>query len=347
MQRPNGTGSIDRSARVRLIKRVIIGLIVSAILFPTLLCVLLFCRLEKLEGQLQKLTDTEETILAVSAENDMQLTRVGTKDNKESYITNEPETVSDNTLKEPEGYENSPVVDNFEANAVSINDAGVSANTTLDPTIANQDWPKKVYLTFDDGPSIHTDDILDILGSYGVKGNFFVVATDKPELKKMYKRIIDEGHVLGMHSYSHKYNEIYASRDSFINDVSKIQSLIYDETGFMPTIYRFPGGSSNKVAKLDMSTYVDVLAERGITFYDWNISSEDATTPAPDRDQIVMNSLNGIQNHEEAMILMHDLGNKNATVEALPLIIERLIEMGAQIAPIDENTMPIQHINIQ
>lgn len=321
MQKPNGTGSIDRSARVNLIKRVIIGLVVAAVVLPTLLCIILFCRIGKLEREIQELSDARErasivkTMAVHAEENELQEKRVGVKE-----------------LREPD---TSTI--NMEETEISL-----SANE-----IEHADWPKKVYLTFDDGPSSNTDDILDILNQYGVKGNFFVVATDSESLQGMYKRIVDEGHVLGMHSYSHKYDEIYASREAFINDLSKIQSLVYEKTGYMPEIYRFPGGSSNLVSNISMSVFINVLNERGITYYDWNISSQDASNPMLPKEQIVENSLYGIQDQEEAMILMHDLGNKTSTVEALPEIIERLQEMGVEIAPIDENTMHIQHTNIQ
>lgn len=218
--------------------------------------------------------------------------------------------------------------------------ASVSTGTNTDNVNM---WPKKVYLTFDDGPSVNTGRILDILDSYGIKGNFFVVGTDSENLKKMYKRIIDEGHVLGMHSYSHKYSEIYASKDSFIRDLDRISDLVFEETGTRPRIYRFPGGSSNNVSRVPMKELMAVLEERGITYYDWNVLSGDATNPALPTQDIINNSLDNIGYYEEAMILFHDLSNKTTTVEALPQIIEALLERGITIAPIDENTMLIQH----
>ena len=208
-------------------------------------------------------------------------------------------------------------------------------------------WPKKVYLTFDDGPSSNTAEILDILKQYGVKGNFFVVGTRSESLRPLYRRYLEEGHVLGMHSYSHEYSEIYASKEAFAEDLDKIRNLILEETGYDPTIYRFPAGSSNTVTKVPISELVDVLNERGITYYDWNVSSGDATNPALPADEIVENALKDIDKHEETMILMHDLGNKGTTVEALPRIIEALQEQGIPIATIDETTLLIQHATNQ
>lgn len=206
---------------------------------------------------------------------------------------------------------------------------------------------KKVYLTFDDGPSSNTGRLLDILNSYGVKGNFFVVGTKNEKLLPYYKRIVDEGHVLAMHSYSHRYEEIYRSEEAFLDDLTRIQSMIYEETGCMPNIYRFPGGSSNTVSGVDMKELEALLAQRGITYYDWNISSGDAANPMLSAEEIVENSLKDLNEYEEAMILMHDLSNKTSTVEALPAIIEGILAMGVEIAPITQDSMLIQHVNTQ
>lgn len=75
---------------------------------------------------------------------------------------------------------------------------------------------KTVYLTFDDGPSKNTRQILDLLDKYDIKATFFVCGTQDEELMPLYKEIIEKGHTLGMHSYSHDYDEIYASTESFL-----------------------------------------------------------------------------------------------------------------------------------
>ena len=181
------------------------------------------------------------------------------------------------------------------------------------------------------------------MDSYGVKGNFFVVGTDNAELRKMYKRIVDDGHVLCMHSYSHKYNEIYSSVDAFTKDLDKISDLLYEVTGERPKYYRFPGGSSNSISKLPMSDFIKVLDERGITYFDWNVVAGDATNPMLPKDQIIANSLGDLNQYEEAMILFHDLYNKTSTVEALPTIIEAIQAKDIPIAAIDDTTMTIQH----
>ena len=212
---------------------------------------------------------------------------------------------------------------------------------------------KKAYLTFDDGPSSNTDRILDILDEYNVKGNFFVIGRFSDSYKDQYKRIIDEGHVLGMHSYSHIYTEIYESADAFTADLNHVQYVIYDVTGYVPTIYRFPGGSSNLVSTVDMHEFIDILDKRGIVYYDWNVNSGDADTSLLGKEQIIDNVFTGIkaldspEERNEVMILFHDLSQKTTTVEALPTVIEGLQAQGYVIAPIDDYTKLIQHPNVK
>ncbi len=231
------------------------------------------------------------------------------------------------------------------SNELSLIDIGAieSAKSNASSVSDDKAWPRRVYLTFDDGPSANTAKILDILKKYKVKGNFFVVGTEDPELQKMYKRIVDEGHVLCMHSYSHRYNEIYSSVDAFTADLDKISALLEEVTGSVPKIYRFPGGSSNSVSRLPMKEFIKVLDERGITYYDWNVVAGDATNPMLPADKIIENSLCDLNEYEEAMILFHDLANKTSTVEALPAIIEAIQKNGITIAPIDDDTIPIRH----
>ena len=228
------------------------------------------------------------------------------------------------------------------SNELSLIDIGAFDKKSAEDGVRTA-WPRKVYLTFDDGPSANTAKILDILDEYDVKGNFFVVGTTNPELQEMYKRIVDEGHVLCMHSYSHKYNEIYSSVKAFTKDLDEISSLLYDVTGVKPVYYRFPGGSSNSVSRIPMKEFIKVLDERGLVYFDWNVVAGDATNPMLPADKIIENSLADLNEYEEAMILFHDLSNKTSTVEALPQIIEAIQESGIPIEPIDDTTMTIQH----
>ena len=96
---------------------------------------------------------------------------------------------------------------------------------------------ERVYLTFDDGPSEYTDEILDILDEYEVKATFFVLAKDGYE--EQYQRIVDEGHTLALHSYTHQYGQIYESPEAFRQDITMLSDYLFDITGYRCEFYRF------------------------------------------------------------------------------------------------------------
>ncbi len=202
----------------------------------------------------------------------------------------------------------------------------------------------RVYLTFDDGPSIYTDDILDILAEYNVKATFFVVGRENTASYARYLRIVEEGHTLGMHSYSHVYSDIYASPEAFAEDTQRIRSLLEDVTGQTPVFYRFPGGSSNDVSRTDIRELAEYLESQGIIYFDWNVSSGDAGKIPLTSDQIVRNALSGIESRDTTVILLHDAASKRSTVYALPQIIETLQSMdNVEILPITNDTAVIRH----
>lgn len=208
------------------------------------------------------------------------------------------------------------------------------------------DGTRKVYLTFDDGPSGNTGKILDILAEYDVKATFFVVGKEEEKYQPLYKRIVDEGHTLAMHSYSHKYNEIYQSKESFVEDLTKLQEFLYDTTGVWCRYCRFPGGSSNTVSRVDMHELIAYLEEQDMSYFDWNVSSGDASAAYISPEAIIRNSTARLQEFPEAIILMHDASDKDTTVEALPKLIEKIQAMeDTKIVPITDDTEAIHHIS--
>ena len=211
---------------------------------------------------------------------------------------------------------------------------------------SSTDSKKKIYLTFDDGPSANTDKILDILDKYNIKATFFVLGKTGEFASRAYKRIVDEGHSLGMHSFSHKYSEVYATKESFINDVTRLQEYLYEETGVWSRLYRFPGGSSNKVSKVPMNELIEYLNEQGIRYFDWNVSADDAVSGGLSKEKIVSNCLGTIDKYDECVILMHDALDKKSTLAALEEIIIRLNQRGdSEFLPITDDTIPVQHVN--
>ena len=236
--------------------------------------------------------------------------------------------------------------DVYSVSDVTDSQRDTTVETTPDiPDESDEDeYVREVYLTFDDGPSIYTDEILDILADHDVKATFFVTGKTDEESVDADKRIVEDGHTLGMHSYSHRYSQIYASKEAFVEDLNKLQEYLYETTGVWSRYYRFPGGSSNTASTVDMSELIDYLTEQDITYFDWNIVSGDASGQSLSADTIYNNCISRLTNFNEAVILMHDAADKHSTVEALPRIIESIQEMDdTVILPIDDDTFPIQH----
>ncbi len=211
----------------------------------------------------------------------------------------------------------------------------------------NPDGRRVCYLTFDDGPSENTLKILDILHRYGIKATFFVINTDKLEY---VKNIADEGHSVGLHSYSHNYGKIYSNTDAYFEDLQMISDRVRDILGYETKIIRFPGGSSNKVSisycKGIMSQLTVLTQEKGYSYYDWNVGSGDANSVTPSYTFIRNNVLNGAKDKNSACVLMHDTKAKTTTVEALPEIIEGLMKMGYSFDKIVPETYGYHHRNI-
>ena len=174
---------------------------------------------------------------------------------------------------------------------------------------------KKVYLTFDDGPSDHTAQILDILKKHKVKATFFVVGKETEHAKKMYQRIVLEGHTLAMHSYSHNYDQIYANVGAFSKDLMKLQKYLYDLTDVKPYIYRFPGGSSNHCAK-NIKPYIRYVNKKGLLYFDWNALNEDAVNFEQSPQQLNKKILKDVRRQKTSIVLMHDVHETTKTVKA-------------------------------
>lgn len=187
------------------------------------------------------------------------------------------------------------------------------------------------YLTFDDGPSANTERILDILAANNIKATFFVNGRGGRE--STYLRIANEGHKIGNHTYSHDYSEVYSSREQFLNSVNQLNDYLGALGIAKPDIIRFPGGSNNQVsipyggADLMDMLVSDVMAY-GYDYFDWNVSSGDASKITEEKGVIVNNVINGCKGKSNPVILMHDSGPKTTTAEALQEIIDYLRGQG-------------------
>lgn len=294
-------------------------------------CGVLLGRIHSLNRRIEDLTARMERLSAIAVEQQQLLEQIAGKRSSSGSGT-----VEGGKADTPgAGQANAP-----EDGQEAVPSGGQAVNTADEITAAH-----RVYLTFDDGPSSNTQEILDILDRYGVKATFFVVGKEGDSAEESMRRIVEDGHTIGMHSYTHKYSDVYASVEAFADDFAKLQEYIYDVTGVTSTVYRFPGGSSNTLSAIDMKEFAQYLDSQGVRFFDWNISSTDGASYLVPAETLIENCTSDIDKFGTAIILMHDAAGKKTTVEALPEIIEKIQAMeDTVILPITDETTPVQHI---
>ena len=221
--------------------------------------------------------------------------------------------------------------------------ANVVTGIDTEDNFATEGDVHNVYLTFNSVPGDNTNDILDVLAQHNVKATFFVVGSEAEGAAEVYQRIVNEGHTIGMHSYSNQYSLIYSSTKAFKEDYVKLSDYLYELTGTRSKFYRFPGGSGNEISNVNMAEFVHILNQEQISYFDWNVSAGDAANSYTVED-VQKNVLDGVAKYKTSVVLLHDSENKSTTVEALGSLIQTLQSQGAVILPIDENTNVIQYI---
>lgn len=203
---------------------------------------------------------------------------------------------------------------------------------------------KVVYLTFDDGPSANTERVLDILKKENVKATFFVTGNN-PKYNYLMKRAKEEGHAIGLHTYTHDYSRVYSSEKAYFDDLQKISDLVEKTTGERSKLLRFPGGSSNlvsaKYTKGIMSSLTKKVREKGYQYFDWNCDSTDAAGNNVPVETLVKNASSG--QGKQINILMHDTDAKDTTVAALPKIIESYRSRGYTFRELTADSFAPQH----
>lgn len=313
-----------RRQRINRIKTSIILVLVIWMVVCMAMNIFLLARVSSLQDQ-----------IGIIAEKMLESTQVKTETNAPS-----PETSGDYAT-----YDRDAADDNDAAvkEAVPEENKEIRGHVASEDNVREENGPMTVYLTFDDGPSENTPEILKILKKHGVKATFFVTGKEGDKAKEWYRQIVADGHTLGMHSYSHKYSTIYESVESFSADFTKLYQLLENTTGVKCQFYRFPGGSSNQVSNTDINEFIDYLGERGMTYYDWNVVCGDATSQIYTTDELVQNVMKDVVKYKYSVVLMHDAAEKDTTVEALEKILQKLEEMDAEILPITEDAPVIHH----
>ena len=290
-------------AQVRLIKRLILGFVIGGWgALLVLLCVL-------------------------GAYSIHQNARIG-------YLQNELEQLQNNTPTAKEE-EQQPVQQPSFSYQQAYPDLYVQAN---EQTVPHEGT---VYLTFDDGPSPTTLELLDVLDTFNVKASFFLVGTAVDQYPEVVQEIARRGHTIGIHANDHTYATLYQSVDSFLLDYETVSRKLEFLTGKKPDIFRFPGGSINSYNR---DLYMQLIAEmirRGYVYYDWNVSAEDAVARQRTSESIEKDVREQIGNHSYSIVLMHDSAGKETTVDALRELIPELQQQGYTFAALDNSVEPI------
>ena len=210
-------------------------------------------------------------------------------------------------------------------------------------TVTQNQEDKVIYLTFDDGPGPYTEQLLDTLAKYNVKATFFVTLQN-PSYSYLFKRMVNDGHTVAIHTATHDFS-IYASEETYYDDLNKIKQEILNQTGITSNIVRFPGGSSNMVSKKYnegiMTRLTASLEENGYEYYDWNIDSKDSNGQKLTPEQVKNNIINSLRAGHVNMVLQHDI--KLFSVNAVEQTILEAKEMGYTFKAIDSNTPECKH----
>ena len=204
------------------------------------------------------------------------------------------------------------------------------------------DRGKVVYLTFDDGPTKYTAELLDILAKYNVKATFFVTA-GYPDYADIIGRAKSEGHTIGIHCFNHDYKKVYAGERAYFADFQMIDDLIFEQTGERAQLVRFPGGSSNEVSRFNkgiMTRLTRLVEEKGYRYFDWNVLSGDAGE-TKSTEKIIQNIKEGILKKDIAVVLQHDM--YDYSVAAVEEVIVWGLENGYVFLPLTMDSPTIHH----
>lgn len=332
-----------RRKRVKLYKRIIIFIIISIIILPTVLCVILFCKMNSMHKEIRNLQaafDNKDKVSDNKGNNVSQEETPGISDNTGTpNKADNPTKPDDGSYKEQTKPEETTSKDEPQTTEAETKDLSPTGQKQMVEK-ALAEGRKVVYLTFDDGPCGNTGNLLDALDAAGVKATFFI--NGHTGYEDQLKRMVEGGHTLAMHTYTHEYEHVYRNLDTFGEEITTLRQYIYEVTGLDTNIFRFPGGSSNSKAVLPISEYIAYLEKNNLVYYDWNVSSGDGSEGLT-ADQVYGNVMSGIERQDVSVVLMHDSVNKLSTYEAIPRIIESLQAIDALILPIAYDTTPVHH----
>lgn len=206
--------------------------------------------------------------------------------------------------------------------------------------VETNDYGKVVYLTFDDGSSKNTKQILKILKENNIKATFFFNTSENQTADSIIKETYDDGHAVGvLTSTDYNYDGIYSSVENYLKDFDKSYNRIYQITGKEPSILRFPGGSINVFNKDNYPDLIDEIMSRGLVYFDWNVCANDGAGKIS-KEAMVINATKLPRKSDKCIVLMHDNGNAN-TCGALKEIICFYKDNGYDFQKLTSDVKPI------
>lgn len=340
---------------VRFFKHLILTVTALLIIVPIVLCILLAVdnskkseEIDRLNSQLSAQSQISQTSDDQSRTSSATESSDNTKAEPSVTESEKPATTSatttattaETTTKAPETTVSAP-------ESVPDSENSDKSYTTLFHDLYAEkydgeydDSTNTVYLTFDDGPSVLTENLLYYLRQENVKATFFVVPERTDYCYSLLKQISDAGHTIGIHSASHDYEKIYASVDAFLDDFNEAYEIVLEATGKAPDIYRFPGGSVNDYNEKTRDDIISEMDRRGFTYFDWNVDSND--WQGYGWTTLYTNVLKDAEEFSSPVILFHNTGDRDNTVLVIEDIIKALKNKGYKFGSLSQKIKPVQ-----
>jgi peptidoglycan/xylan/chitin deacetylase (PgdA/CDA1 family) len=262
-----------------------------------------------------------------------------TEEKKETKPKVDEEEKADKENKEEKKQENvSSSSDNKQEQASSQQSQNQTTPSTPElptaPSSEENQEEKVVYLTFDDGPSTHTQEILQILDAHNAKGTFFMLGPNMKRFPEATKAIVEGGHEPALHGVSHDAQQIYQSKDTVVGEMKEAQDDLYNLTGVRTNLIRTPYGSVPYMKP----EYLEAVHQNGFELWDWNIDSLDWKYKDARYVNGVIHDIE-TKSFKEPVILLHD---KQTTAQHLNDLLDYLSAHGYKMKPLDD-TLPVVH----
>lgn len=307
---------------VRFFKHLILTVLALAIVVPTVLSVILGISLRLTKAELSQVRQSAGQLQQALLENDLP-----DEPGELAKLTDAPqEPPEKNEGPAPERPAYQDLYPDLYAQPAERNSVDVE---------------KVVYLSFDDGPSERTAELLEILECYGVKATFFVTGKRSGTSMQRLRNIAEAGHTIGVHSYTHDYDTIYSSVEAYLEDFAQEYYVIQEATGTAPQIFRFPGGSVNAYNGHIYQEIIGEMTRRGFVYFDWNRQIGDAVRGSTSPQKLVDNALERASSMRRIFLLAHDNTRLTNVVEALPKIIEGYQAEGFSFAALTPEVKPV------